>query len=143
MLAKNELSRDGDYNHKLFLRIKTGHYLINPDLELDVNGNWINFYDLIHYKYLGDHFTRTFSSLSNTIWIMYLRDKERKEEFSQYEITNCVIVWRNATSKEFSSNPYWSKLKDEQSTFFKTSKAAPLVEKYMLELGYTKPKSLQ
>ncbi len=47
ILAKNEVSRDGPYNRKLFLRLRQGQYLINPQLALRVEGEWRRIYDLL------------------------------------------------------------------------------------------------
>lgn len=56
ILSKNELARDDKYNRKLFWRIKHGHYIINPELSLRVEGEWHNIYqllslDMIAYKH--------------------------------------------------------------------------------------------
>ncbi len=48
ILARNELNRNDQWNRKLFLRVRRGHYILNPRLELDVEGRWINLYDLVH-----------------------------------------------------------------------------------------------
>lgn len=47
ILSKNEVHRKGPYNRFLFLRIRHGRYILNPLLEIDVDGEWINVYDLI------------------------------------------------------------------------------------------------
>jgi len=47
ILSKNELSREGPYNRKLFLRMRHGQYLINPHLALRVEGEWRNIYQLL------------------------------------------------------------------------------------------------
>ncbi|MEA3301948.1 MAG: ankyrin repeat domain-containing protein, partial [Pseudomonadota bacterium] len=49
ILSKNEVSRDDKYNRKLFLRIKRGHYIINPQLSLRVEGEWQNIYALLSF----------------------------------------------------------------------------------------------
>ncbi|MFH1319518.1 MAG: ankyrin repeat domain-containing protein [Bacteroidota bacterium] len=46
IFAKNELSKQGPYNKKLFLRLARGYYVLNPNLELFVKDKWINVYDL-------------------------------------------------------------------------------------------------
>ena len=66
ILSKNEVSRDDKYNRKLFLRVKHGHYIINPRLSLRVEGEWRNIYELLSFDmiahvheeqntYWGDH----------------------------------------------------------------------------------------
>jgi hypothetical protein len=47
ILSKNELSRKGPYNRKLFLRVRHGQYLINPQLALRVEGDWRRVYELL------------------------------------------------------------------------------------------------
>ena len=47
ILSKNEVSREGPYNRKLFLRINHGQYLLNPRLALRVEGDWRRIYELL------------------------------------------------------------------------------------------------
>jgi hypothetical protein len=47
ILAKNEVNRDEKYNKKLFVRLDTGMYLPNPLLEILIDGEWLNIYDMI------------------------------------------------------------------------------------------------
>jgi hypothetical protein len=53
ILSKNEVGRDDKYNRRLFRRIKHGHYLINPELAVWVEGEWRNIYDLLSLDALG------------------------------------------------------------------------------------------
>ncbi len=53
ILSKNEVNREDPYNRKLFLRIKQGHYIINPQLSVWVEGIWRNIYDLLSLDLLG------------------------------------------------------------------------------------------
>jgi hypothetical protein len=53
ILAKNEVHRDDPYNRKLFRRLKQGHYIINPQLTVWVEGAWRNMYDLLSLDALG------------------------------------------------------------------------------------------
>ncbi|MCX6349699.1 MAG: hypothetical protein NTV79_09425 [Candidatus Aureabacteria bacterium] len=50
VLAKNEIHREGPYNRRLFVRVRWGYYVLNPILEVEIEGKWINIYDLIHLK---------------------------------------------------------------------------------------------
>ncbi len=52
VLAKNEVNRDVSYNRKLLVRISLGHYILNPNIEINIQEQWINIYDLIHIKEL-------------------------------------------------------------------------------------------
>ena len=47
ILSKNEVSRQGPYNRKLFLRTGHGQYLFNPRLSLRVEGEWRRIYELL------------------------------------------------------------------------------------------------
>jgi len=47
ILAKNEVNKDDKYNKKLFVRLAFGMYLPNPLLEVLIEEEWINIYDLI------------------------------------------------------------------------------------------------
>lgn len=41
ILAKNEVFGSSAYNRRLFLRVAHGYYVLNPALEIDVKGDWI------------------------------------------------------------------------------------------------------
>ncbi len=47
ILSKNEVSRQGPYNRKLFLRVSHGQYLINPQLAVRVEDDWRRIYELL------------------------------------------------------------------------------------------------
>lgn len=47
ILSKNEVNRDDKYNRRLFLRVKRGHYIINPKLSVRAEGEWRAIYDLL------------------------------------------------------------------------------------------------
>ena len=47
ILSKNEVSKEDPYNRKLFLRVRHGQYLINPQLALRVEGEWCRIYELL------------------------------------------------------------------------------------------------
>jgi UvrD-like helicase C-terminal domain len=47
MLAKNEANGNDPYNRKLFLRVTRGVYIINTDLELGIDEEWANVYDIL------------------------------------------------------------------------------------------------
>jgi hypothetical protein len=47
ILSKNEVNRQDPYNRKLFLRVRHGQYLLNPDLALRVEGEWRRIYRLL------------------------------------------------------------------------------------------------
>ncbi len=47
ILSKNELDKKDKNNRKLFMRVKHGAYLFNPNLSIKVEGNWVNIYELL------------------------------------------------------------------------------------------------
>jgi len=61
ILSKNEVVRQAPYNRKLFVRVRLGRYILNPSLEIEMQGQWINLYDLIgisaavqRFRFLND-----------------------------------------------------------------------------------------
>jgi hypothetical protein len=48
VLARNEVHRNDPYNRRLFVRVQRGYYVLNPVLEVEFEGKWMNIYDLIH-----------------------------------------------------------------------------------------------
>jgi hypothetical protein len=53
ILSKNEVDRADKYNRKLFRRLKRGHYIINPQLAVRVEGEWRNIYQLLSLDLIG------------------------------------------------------------------------------------------
>ncbi|MFA0811006.1 UvrD-helicase domain-containing protein [Microbulbifer epialgicus] len=53
ILSGNEVDRTSPYNRQLFKRIKRGHYIINPDIQLRVNNEWIPVHDRLQLNDLG------------------------------------------------------------------------------------------
>ncbi|MDP2100732.1 MAG: ankyrin repeat domain-containing protein [Methylobacter sp.] len=47
ILAKNEVSKEDKYNRKLFYRVIRGAYILNPNLAIKVEDEWVNIYDLL------------------------------------------------------------------------------------------------
>lgn len=47
MLSKNEIYGSNPYNNKLFLRIYRGEYMLHPGIEVMVNEQWINAYQVM------------------------------------------------------------------------------------------------
>ncbi|NKC10752.1 MAG: hypothetical protein GKR94_00660 [Gammaproteobacteria bacterium] len=57
-MSKNEVGRDDKYNRRLFLRIKRGHYIVNPELSLRVDDEWQNIYDLLQVDMVSFTYTQ-------------------------------------------------------------------------------------
>ncbi|EDN68882.1 conserved hypothetical protein [Beggiatoa sp. PS] len=58
ILSKNETNRDDKYNRRLFLRVKRGYYVINPNLSVRIEDEWHNIYDLLKIKKSIDLFPK-------------------------------------------------------------------------------------
>jgi len=79
ILSKNEVNRDDPYNRFLFVRVRHGRYILNPLLEIDVNDEWINVYDLIGISELereGD--TGTYEGRALQAVLRYVRECQAK-----------------------------------------------------------------
>lgn len=54
VLARNEVDSTDPNSRKLFVRVQRGYYIINPSLELEIDGKWVNVYDMIHIDELAN-----------------------------------------------------------------------------------------
>ena len=80
ILSKNELDGTNPYNRKLFIRLRNGHYLPTPDLELLHDGKWIRWNELIGFRYFDDY-NRTFLF---PVFQIYLKEKVISPEHMLY-----------------------------------------------------------
>ena len=55
ILSKNEISGGSQYNQRLFIRIRQGHYLPSPYLQLQYENQWMPWDHLLCLKYFGDY----------------------------------------------------------------------------------------
>ncbi len=53
ILSKNEITREGPYNRKLFYRVTRGQYIINPYLSVRVGGEWQAIYSVLQLDQLA------------------------------------------------------------------------------------------
>jgi len=53
ILSKNECTRIGPYNRKLFYRTQRGNYILNPALSIRLEGEWCNLYALLKLDVLA------------------------------------------------------------------------------------------
>lgn len=61
ILSKNEVHRDGKYNRRIFYRIKRGHYIINPQLSVRINKEWLPIYELLQLDMMSfSHTDKTY-----------------------------------------------------------------------------------
>jgi len=86
ILSKNERSRDGRYNRKIFKRVNRGQYIINPAVSIRVQETWVNIYDLLPLERLAflpaivtDAFKRVMQ-LNRHIFIQRLIDDIRSDK---------------------------------------------------------------
>jgi hypothetical protein len=56
ILSKHEVNRQDLYNRKLFLRVKHGHYILNPDLMIKIENDWMNIYDLLNLEQIKEQY---------------------------------------------------------------------------------------
>ena len=71
VLARNEIHRQDPYNRHLFVRVYRGYYILNPALDVEIDGQWVNVYDLIHIDELakedGDPQLKNFTRYIQTL----------------------------------------------------------------------------
>ncbi|MCF8345447.1 MAG: UvrD-helicase domain-containing protein [Bacteroidales bacterium] len=49
-LAKNEIDGNNPWNRKLFIRVERGYYVLNPGLEIFIENQWRNIYDVMRIE---------------------------------------------------------------------------------------------
>jgi hypothetical protein len=54
VLARHELESDYPYNRRLFLRVRHGRYVLNPDLAMLLKGDWVFVYDAMRLKPMAE-----------------------------------------------------------------------------------------
>jgi hypothetical protein len=57
ILAKNEIYRNAPYNRQLFLRVKRGYYVLNPQLRVKMGDDWVNIYTCLNLEALREKYT--------------------------------------------------------------------------------------
>lgn len=77
ILGKNEIFGGDKYNKQLFLRIKQGHYLPNPDLSILIEDQWVNIYDLIDLSEIIEYHKPLMSGYLDQI-LHYLKSESNK-----------------------------------------------------------------
>lgn len=131
ILSKNEIDREGDYNRELFVRTRSGHYLVNPHLELNCGGSWINFYDLIHFSYYSGF-------LPNSIWLAdycYIQTLREPDTMRlQYEeIQAYVVACENIALYEKHQDiiPSQKSIFSYSQAVYRQSRAKAVIDKYL------------
>jgi len=54
ILAKNEMHRNDPYNRQLFLRVKLGHYILNPLIKIKVNDEWVSLIQVLNLTFIQE-----------------------------------------------------------------------------------------
>ncbi len=63
LMARNEVQSKQPYNLRLWIRLRNGNYVLNPDLQVLAGGEWINVYQLMNAlpdELTNDRFTALF-----------------------------------------------------------------------------------
>lgn len=64
ILAKNEVDGKSPYNRHLFRRVRRGHYIVNPNLQIRVGSEWIPYYKVFQPEAWGPNV----HTLRDTMW---------------------------------------------------------------------------
>ncbi|QEA38228.1 hypothetical protein FGL86_03485 [Pistricoccus aurantiacus] len=82
ILSKNEIQREDRYNRKLFLRLRRGHYALNPALKLRDGKGWIDLHERFPLEDLGiRRLAENMSSREERIFgADFLRDRDRYQQ---------------------------------------------------------------
>ena len=94
ILSKNEVNREDKYNKKLFVRIQQGMYLPNPTLELLINEDWINIYDLINIEDIIKNHAQVYQNALNQI--QFHRERFKKDPAVVFDPS---AFWREFNGK--------------------------------------------
>ncbi|MGQ7848528.1 UvrD-helicase domain-containing protein [Granulosicoccus sp. 3-233] len=105
VLSKNEVTRDGPYNRKLFMRIRRGHYIINPTLKLRIDGNWRPIHELLQLddlapRLLSPHDFPIHSEQQRRIREQNHQDELRKLEHWMGEFVDMVQAHKERMEQE-------------------------------------------
>jgi hypothetical protein len=73
ILSKNEVMGNSPYNRRLFFRAAHGYYVLNPALDIEVRGTWVNVADLMGLPVLLDTLGSQVEYLRR--WMDALRDQ--------------------------------------------------------------------
>lgn len=56
ILAKNEIYRQDPYNRQLFVRVKLGCYILNPELQIETLDGWQNIYNFLNLEQISTYY---------------------------------------------------------------------------------------
>jgi hypothetical protein len=83
-IARNEIDGREDISKKLFLRVSRGYYVLNPELEILINEDWVNVYDLMGAEKVG--------KFDEEESIRLMREKMFREFPEMRDITNSRLT---------------------------------------------------
>jgi hypothetical protein len=67
VLSRNEVGRDYPYNRRLFLRVRYGRYVLNPDVALLLGGEWVLVYDAMRLQPMAEMGLRRYADALSLI----------------------------------------------------------------------------
>ncbi|NCC51502.1 MAG: hypothetical protein EOM20_09835 [Spartobacteria bacterium] len=76
ILSKNEVNRDAPYNRFLFVRVRQGRYILNPLMDIDIDDQWVNVYDLIGISTLEQETENTYAGRALRAVLQFVRKKQ-------------------------------------------------------------------
>jgi hypothetical protein len=75
ILAKNEALKLDSSSKQLFLRVQTGMYIPNPNMEILCDDNWVNIYDIIELEDIEQNFAQTNHKIFHDIKLFHQLQK--------------------------------------------------------------------
>ena len=53
ILSNNEFHKEYRYNRRFLFRVRRGHYVLNPRMDIRIGGEWIRIYDVLQHKHIA------------------------------------------------------------------------------------------
>ena len=73
VLSRNEIDRDYAYNRRIFIRLRTGHYTLNPALKVLKDGGWVDLHEYLGFNFLNN---RGWPKLQNYLERLKIKSKQ-------------------------------------------------------------------
>jgi hypothetical protein len=67
LLSKNEINSQNPYNRKLFMRVKKGCYILNPEIQVRQKDDWLNIYGFAGFELVSRVFSEDADYLNSLI----------------------------------------------------------------------------
>lgn len=81
LLSKNEIDSRNPYNKKLFKRMRTGRYILNPNLAIRQKDEWVNIYEHANINLTANLGIKSDANFQTTIEVLMSKDKEREHDY--------------------------------------------------------------